>query len=61
MQISDFVRRKALDAAEIEMMERRIVTIPARAWKRFKAWAAKPGVKIADLDEFARRPPTWRR
>jgi uncharacterized protein (DUF1778 family) len=36
--LSDFVRRKAEDAAEAELLERRIVTIPAKDWEAFEAW-----------------------
>ena len=35
--LSDFVRRKALEAAAAEVLERRIVTIPAKDWKRYSA------------------------
>lgn len=59
--LSDFVRRKALEAAEIDMTERRILTIPAKDWERFEAWARKPAREIAGLKELAKRPPTWRR
>src|SRR5437660_5042590 len=59
--VSDFVRRKALEAAEMEVLERRIVTIPAKDWERFEARAAKPARKIAGLNELARKPPTWRK
>ena len=59
--VSDFVRRKALDAAEIEILERRVIVIPAKDWKRFEAWAAKPTREVKGLRELARRPPTWRR
>jgi uncharacterized protein (DUF1778 family) len=59
--VSDFVRRKALDAAEVDILERRIVTIPAKDWERFEAWAAKPARKVPGLEELARRPPTWRK
>jgi uncharacterized protein (DUF1778 family) len=59
--VSDFVRRKALEAAEMDVLERRIVAIPVKDWERFEAWAAKPARKIAGLNELARRPPTWRK
>lgn len=59
--VSDFVRRKALEAAEMDVLERRIVAIPAKDWERFEAWVAKPARKIAPLNELARRPPTWRK
>src|SRR5262252_6176064 len=57
--ISDFVRRKALEAAEIDVLERRTVTIPAKDWARFEAWAAKPARVLPALKELARKPPTW--
>jgi len=59
--VSDFVRRMAIEAAETHMLERRIVVIPAKDWERFEAWAAKPARKITSLRELARRPPTWRK
>jgi uncharacterized protein (DUF1778 family) len=59
--LSDFVRRKALEAAEADVLERRVVTIPAKDWERFEAWAAKPPRVIAGLKELARRPPAWRK
>lgn len=58
--LSDFVRRKALEAAEIDMLERRIVIIPAREWEAFEAWADRPPRKIAELEELARTEPKWR-
>ena len=59
--VSDFVRRKALEAAEAEVMERRIITIPAKDWERFEAWAARPARSIAALKELVRKPPPWRK
>jgi uncharacterized protein (DUF1778 family) len=59
--VSDFVRRTAIEAAEIDVLERRVVTIPAKDWARFEAWAAKPARTIAGLKELARRPATWRK
>ena len=59
--VSDFVRRKALEAAEIDVLERRTVTIPAKDWERFEAWAAKPARTIPELKELAGRPSTWRK
>lgn len=59
--LSDFVRRKALEAAAAEVLERRIVTIPAKDWKRFESWAAAPVREIAGLKDLVRKPPTWRK
>lgn len=58
--LSDFVRRKALEAAEIDVLERRIVAIPAADWEAFEAWADRPPQKIAALEELARTNPKWR-
>ena len=59
--LSDFVRRKALEAAEMEILERRIVTIAAEDWEAFEAWADSPPKKIAALEELARTDPAWRK
>jgi uncharacterized protein (DUF1778 family) len=58
--LSDFVRRKALEAAEVDLLEHRIVTIPAKDWERFEAWAREPAREIAGLKDLALRPSTWR-
>jgi uncharacterized protein (DUF1778 family) len=59
--LSDFIRRKALEAAEIDLLERRIVTIPGEDWAAFEAWADRPPQKIAGIEELARTNPKWRR
>ncbi len=59
--LSDFIRRKALEAAEIDVLERRIVAIPAKDWEAFEAWAHRPPRKIAPLEELARTDPKWRK
>jgi hypothetical protein len=46
--LSDFVRRKALEAAEMTMLERPVVVIPAKDWEAFEAWADRP---LADSDD----------
>ena len=59
--LSDFVRRRALEAAEMAMMERRTISIPAEDWERFEAWAESPPVEIPALEELAHRRPTWQK
>ena len=59
--LSDFIRRKALDAAEVDVLERRVVTIPAKDWKAFEAWAHRPPRKIAALKALARKRPAWQK
>jgi len=59
--LSDFVRRKALDAAEADIVERRIITIPARDWEAFETWANRPPEEIAGLKDLARTTPKWQK
>jgi hypothetical protein len=59
--LSDFVRRKALEAAEMTMLEQPVVVIPAQDWEAFEAWADRPPEKIAGLEELARTDPAWRK
>lgn len=59
--LSDFVRRKALEAAEMDMMQSPVVRIPAEDWEAFEAWANRPPERIAALEELARIVPPWRK
>lgn len=57
--LSDFIRRKALDAAEIDFLERRVVTIPAKDWEAFEAWAHQPAKENAGLKALSRKTEKW--
>ena len=59
--ISDFVRRKALEAAEADVLNRTIVTIPAKDWDAFETWINRPAEAIPALTELARRTRSWGR
>ncbi len=62
--ISDFVRRKAIEAAELQLMERRIITIPAEGWEQIEAWAKatpRKGKALPRLVALAKAKPTWER
>ena len=59
--LSEFVRRKAVDAAESDMLERRIITILAKDWEAFEAWSREPAREIPAIKELAAREPTWQR
>jgi uncharacterized protein (DUF1778 family) len=59
--LSDFMRRKALDAAEADILNRAIVTIPAKDWEAFEAWLRRPAEIVPALAELAGRRPTWER
>lgn len=53
--LGDFVRSKALEAAETVLLERRGVTIPAETWEAFEAWVNRPAETIPAIKRLARR------
>ena len=57
--LSDFVRRRALEAAEADLLNRRIVTIPVKDWARFEAWASSPAKDVPALRKLAKTRPAW--
>jgi uncharacterized protein (DUF1778 family) len=57
--LSDFVRRKAIEAAEMELLDHRVVTIPAAAWEKFEAWASAPAKSVPGLRDLAATRPAW--
>jgi uncharacterized protein (DUF1778 family) len=61
ISIGDFVRREALEAAEIVVAAGPMVTIAAKDCEKFEAWAASPAREIAGIRELVGRPPTWRK
>ena len=61
MSLSEFMRRKALEAAEIEVLGRSVVTIPAKDWEQFEAWISAPGEAIPALQDLGHMTPSWER
>jgi uncharacterized protein (DUF1778 family) len=59
--LSEFIRRKALESAEAEVLNRPIVTIPAKDWEAFEAWINRPAEAVPALVELARKTPSWKR
>lgn len=57
--LSDFVRRRAIEAAEMELLDHRIVTIPVAEWERFEAWAHAPAKPVQALQDLAATRPAW--
>ena len=57
--LSDFIRRKALEAAEQNLLEQRPVVIPAADWEKFEAWAHSKSRKIEALHKLATSRPAW--
>jgi uncharacterized protein (DUF1778 family) len=59
--LSDFVRRKAVEAAEADVLNRTVVTIPAKDWEAFESWINRPAEVIPALKRLARVTPPWER
>ncbi len=57
--LSDFVRRKALEAAEIDVLGQRLVTIPATDWEQFESWVQSPAKDVSALRELSATRPAW--
>jgi uncharacterized protein (DUF1778 family) len=57
--LSDFIRRTALETAEIAVLEQRGAVIPAADWERFESWLRRPPEAIPALAELSRRKPAW--
>lgn len=58
--LSDFIRRKAVEAAEIELVHQNRVVIPAVDWKKFERWVDSPPKEIPALRKLAKARPAWR-
>jgi uncharacterized protein (DUF1778 family) len=58
--LSDFIRRKAVEAAEIELVHQNIVVIPAADWERFEAWVDSPARDVPAIRDLAGSTPAWR-
>jgi uncharacterized protein (DUF1778 family) len=55
--LSDFIRRKAIEAAEIDMLDRRLVTISAADWQNVETWVSAPARTIPALQRLAATRP----
>ena len=53
------MHRKALESAETEVLNRTVVTIPAKDWDAFEAGIGRPANVIPALAKLARRTPSW--
>jgi uncharacterized protein (DUF1778 family) len=53
------MRRKALEAAEADVLNRAVIIIPAKDWDEFESWLDRPAVTIAALQELGSLKPSW--
>ena len=57
--MSEFMRRKALEAAEHEIMSRRVVTLENEQWEAFESRLNQPAQTIPAVQELFSRQPAW--
>lgn len=57
--LSDFIRRKAIEAAEQDVLDHRLVTIPAGDWEKFEDWVNAPPKDIPALRKLSATRPAW--
>jgi uncharacterized protein (DUF1778 family) len=57
--IGDFIRRRAIEAAEIDVLGRTIMTIPAANWEDVEAWASAPPKDLPVLRDLVARRLAW--
>ncbi len=56
---TDFVREAAVRAAEIVLMESRLVRMSADGFTEFMAILAAPAAPVPEMVELAKRPAPW--
>jgi len=49
--------RRALEVAEMAILDRRIVTIPAKDWQKFEAWLSAPAKDVPALRKLSASRP----
>jgi len=57
--LRDFIRRKAVEAAESDILGHRVVTIPAADREKFEAWVQAPATDAPVLRDLAAHRPAW--
>jgi uncharacterized protein (DUF1778 family) len=57
--LSDFVRRRAIESAELDLMEQRLVEIPAVNWVEFEQWLQAPAKEIPAIKRLSQETPVW--
>lgn len=59
--LSEFVRRSAVERAELKLLERSAVSIAAEDWEQFEAWAKSPPQDIPEMAALADWRPAWKK
>jgi len=59
INLKDFMRRGSPESVETEVLNRTIITIPAKDWEALDAWLNRPAEPNPALAELVRRTPAW--
>lgn len=59
MSVGEFARRKSIEAAVSDLLERSSVKIPVNDWQAFKDWVAQPAQSIPGVKALVGQTPTW--
>ncbi len=57
--LSDFIRRKAIEAAEMDLLDSRVVQISAEDWEKVESWVDAPAKAIPELRRLASTRDAW--
>lgn len=57
--LSDYVRRQALEAAEMALMSRTRISLAPEDWDKLEAWLKRPAKANGALSKLARTKPAW--
>ncbi|HNB45744.1 MAG TPA: hypothetical protein PLL72_16225 [Burkholderiaceae bacterium] len=58
-RIGEYERRVHPWPDEADLLDRRVVTIAAKDWARFEAWAGEPAKEVPALRQLAEARPVW--
>jgi len=58
--LSDFIRRKAVEAAKESLMERRVIELSAADWENFEVQMKAPPRRIDAVAALMERTRAWR-
>jgi uncharacterized protein (DUF1778 family) len=47
--LSDYVRRSALEAADADLSDHRVFTVRPEDWEKFETWSAEPARVIPEI------------
>ena len=59
VKLSEFIRNKAIEGAEEELLNRTSIEIPAENWAKFESLMNAPSKEIPAVKELFKEKPVW--